>query len=163
MVGRIEVALSLAAASVLAACGGTLDTGELEQQTKQAIVDDIGVAVESVDCPDDVEAKAGARFECVATGTDGSTAAVNVVQTDDEGNVKISAKLVNIPSVEAELARQIGGDSTVDCPDTLVIARRDTSFVCEATDKDTTGKIRVTFQNDEGRFSAEVVSTEGGS
>jgi hypothetical protein len=118
----------------------------------------------SVDCPGDVEAKAGATFTCTARAADGSTAAVHVVQTDDDGNVRISAELVNIPSLEKKLANQIGGNATVDCPDSLIVARKGRQFVCDAKDEEgTTGKLRVTFENDQGRFSAEVISTEGGS
>lgn len=157
-------ALGLAGVLGLTACGGTLDTGELEDQTSQAIADDIGVQVDSVDCPDDIEAKAGSRFTCTATAADGTTASVEVVQTDDEGNVQISAELVNIPSIESELVQQIGGAATVDCPDSLIVASKGTTFTCDATDEDgTTGKIEVTFQNDQGRFTADVISAEGGS
>lgn len=155
-------AVGLAGLLLLAACGGTLDTGELEKQAQKAIAEDIGVRVASVDCPDDVEAKEGATFTCTATGADGSTATVRVVQTDDEGNVRISAQLVNIPSVEDELAKQVGGKAKVDCPDSLIVARKGESFTCDATDEEgKTGQIRVTFENDQGRFTAEVVGKAG--
>lgn len=158
------VVAGLAGLLVLAACSGTLDTDKLEQQAKTAIARDVGVPVVSVACPKGVEAKEGATFTCEATAADGSKATVRVVQTDGEGNVRISAQLVNIPSIEDELAKQISGDAKVDCPDSLIVARKGESFTCDAADGDgKTGRIRVTFENDQGRFTAEVVEAKGGS
>jgi len=77
------------AALALSACGGkTLNTDKLEPKIKQGIEQQAGVKVKSVDCPNDVEIKAGGRFNCIATTTAGDRAAVRVVQQDDKGNVR---------------------------------------------------------------------------
>jgi hypothetical protein len=76
-------ALVLAAA----ACAKTLDTTELEGSLKDQLETQLDVTGLSVECPDDIEAEAGATFVCTATGTDGSTATIEVTQSDDEGNL----------------------------------------------------------------------------
>jgi Domain of unknown function (DUF4333) len=77
------LALVLAAA----ACSKTLDTTELEGSLKDQLETQLEVSGLTVECPDDIEAKAGDTFRCTATGTDGSAATVEVTQTDDQGNL----------------------------------------------------------------------------
>jgi hypothetical protein len=74
---------------VLAAvgCSKTLDTTELEGSLKDQLETQLDVTGLSVDCPDDIEAKAGDSFRCTATGTDGTQATIEVTQTDDQGNL----------------------------------------------------------------------------
>lgn len=71
-----------------AACSSTLDTQGLEEQIVALLEERGGPEVTEVTCPDDVEAEAGATFECTATG-DGVEWVVQVTQTDDQGNVEI--------------------------------------------------------------------------
>lgn len=86
--------LSAAVVAVTAACevsfdfGGGLDTGAIETDISGGIERQTGIAVRSVDCPDDVDVEAGDKFTCTVTAEDGSTAAVDVTQEDDEGNVR---------------------------------------------------------------------------
>ncbi len=70
-----------------AACSKTLDSTELEGTLKDQLETQLEVTGLTVECPDDIEAKAGDTFECTASGSDGSTATVSVTQTDDEGNL----------------------------------------------------------------------------
>ena len=53
----------------------------------QGIQEQTGATGVTVDCPDDIEAKAGDEFECQATSDDGTNATVKVTQNDDQGNV----------------------------------------------------------------------------
>lgn len=71
-----------------AACTSTLDTEGLEEQIAALLDERGGPEVTEVTCPDDIEAEAGATFECAATG-DGVEWVVRVTQTDDQGNVEI--------------------------------------------------------------------------
>lgn len=64
----------------------TLDIDKLEREVAKGIKDQLNIDA-TVTCPDDVKAKAGDVFECEATSSDGSSAAVTVTQKDDEGNV----------------------------------------------------------------------------
>ena len=77
--------LALALAAV--ACSKTLDMTELEGSLKDQLETQLDVTGLTVDCPDDVEAKAGDTFRCTATGTDGSEVTIEVTQTDDQGNL----------------------------------------------------------------------------
>ncbi len=73
---------------VLTACDRRLDIGEVESQLERGVAERIdGLDVE-VDCPDEIEAKQGENFECIATADDGSRARIRVVQQDDDGNVR---------------------------------------------------------------------------
>jgi len=151
-------ALAVLVTLVLTGCG-KLDTGKLEGVVKDEIAKDVGVTVQSVDCPSDVEAKKGASFQCTATGEDGTTAAIDVVQQDDKGNVGITAPLVNVPQVEQALGGEIGGGAKLDCPD-LVLIEKGASFTCQA--KDSSGaqaNVVVTFEDDQGNVTYEVNPT----
>jgi len=86
---RLRGVLALACVAILAgsACSKTLDMPDLEAQIKDGIEEQVDVSISAVDCPDEVEAETGATFECKAEVSDGSSATVEVTQTDDEGNV----------------------------------------------------------------------------
>jgi len=75
--------LALAAA----ACMKTLDTDGLEGDLKSQIEDQTDSTITSVDCPPDIEAKAGETFECTAEEGSGATFTIRVTQRDDAGNV----------------------------------------------------------------------------
>lgn len=64
--------------------GGTVDGGGLEDELKPRIEEQLGVAVKSVDCPDNVQARDGGRFQCRFTTLAGETDVVPVVQRDGE-------------------------------------------------------------------------------
>lgn len=97
-------------AVVLAAAGcgeDQIDTAKAEDEIARAIASQTGLAVESVECPDDVEAERGGTFECTATGANGGEAKVQVSQTDDEGNIRFQA-----PDLRALGAPTPGGTPT---------------------------------------------------
>jgi hypothetical protein len=75
--------LALAAA----ACTKTLDTDGLEGDLKSQIEDQTDSTITSVDCPPDIEAKAGGTFECTAEEGSGATFTIRVTQRDDAGRV----------------------------------------------------------------------------
>ena len=61
------------AAVVLAACGTTeIDIEKAKTLITDAVTDQIGAEVDTVECPAEVEAKAGGTFECTVTATDGT-------------------------------------------------------------------------------------------
>ena len=81
-------------AGLLLLCAGTagcgeakLDTGKAESAIRAGITRQTGVKIESVRCPDDVEARRGETFRCTARASNGQRAAVEVTQRDDEGSV----------------------------------------------------------------------------
>ena len=72
----------------LAACGEPkLDTEKAESAIRSGITRQTGVKIDSVRCPDDVEARRGETFRCVALASNGQRARVEVRQRDDEGSV----------------------------------------------------------------------------
>jgi hypothetical protein len=81
----------LAALAVLAiaaaACTKTLDTNGLEVELKNQLEQQTQTTITSVDCPADVEVKAGGSFECTAEEESGTTFTLTVTQRDDKGNV----------------------------------------------------------------------------
>ena len=82
------VACASLAASVLAGCGEKkLDTAKAESAIRADIARQTGLGIESVRCPDEVEAKRGGRFRCVATARSGDRGSVRVTQRDDHGTV----------------------------------------------------------------------------
>lgn len=70
-----------------AACSKTLDTEGLESELKSQIETQTDSTISSVDCPADVEAKAGEVFRCTAEEGSGATFTIEVTQRDDAGNV----------------------------------------------------------------------------
>jgi hypothetical protein len=70
------------------ACGkAKLDTSRLETQIKKTLTDRTRIAISSVDCPGEVEAKRGHSFRCTATTTRGERVILNVTQNDGKGAV----------------------------------------------------------------------------
>ena len=72
---------------LLGGCTQVLDTGKIEEEIESGIEEQTNTTVESVDCPEDRALEEGDTFECTATAPDGSSATVEVTQTDDEGNI----------------------------------------------------------------------------
>ena len=83
------LATGLALAAVgLAACGDAkLDTDRAESAIRSGITRQTGVKIDTVRCPEDVEAQRGETFRCVARASNGQRARVEVRQRDDEGSV----------------------------------------------------------------------------
>jgi hypothetical protein len=91
----LAIVLVLAAFG-LAACGESkLDTDRAEAAIRSGITRQTGLKIDTVRCPDDVKARKGETFRCVATASNGQRARVEVTQRDDEGSV--SWRLVRRP------------------------------------------------------------------
>jgi hypothetical protein len=82
------VALAAVAAMAMAVAGCGEDT--LKQESAVDLVNKAlnqqGVEAESVECPDDVEAKAGETFDCTVTLPDGKTATFTIEIEKVEGD-----------------------------------------------------------------------------
>ena len=71
-----------------AGCGkAELDVERAEAALKSRITRQTGVEIDTVRCPQDVEAQRGDTFRCVAVASNGQRARVEVTQRDDAGNV----------------------------------------------------------------------------
>jgi hypothetical protein len=85
---RLPLALCLALATAVGACGESkLDTERAEAAIRAGITRQTGVKIDSVRCPDEVEARQGDTFRCLAKASNGQRARVEVTQRDDEGSV----------------------------------------------------------------------------
>ena len=89
---RSPLALAAVLAVALPACGTTtLDSAKVERVIKEGIEKQTGPNTVEVECPKDIEAKAGGKFTCTARAQ-GSEAPVEVIQRDDKGNIRWSIK-----------------------------------------------------------------------
>lgn len=79
--------VAVGAALVLAACGNTIDSEDLEGKLATELSADAGVDPDgvSVSCPDDEEADEGNEFECALTAPEGDELTVEVRITDEDG------------------------------------------------------------------------------
>jgi hypothetical protein len=79
-------------AAVLAVAGCSvkkeIDTQRAESEIKRELAAQTGAPLSQVRCPDQVEAKKGAVFRCVAIASDRSRIPVRVTQIDGEGGVR---------------------------------------------------------------------------
>jgi Domain of unknown function (DUF4333) len=88
MASRTARLLAVAMLAVaVAACTKSLDTDGLESKLKTQIEAQTDSTITGVECPDDIKVESGATFECTATEESGATFTIEVVQTDDAGNV----------------------------------------------------------------------------
>jgi hypothetical protein len=84
----LATGLALVVVVGLAACGeAKLDTDRAEAAIRSGITRQTGVKIDAVRCPDEVEARKGETFRCVASASNGQRARVEVTQRDDEGSV----------------------------------------------------------------------------
>lgn len=149
-----------AAALALTACGSTsLDLDKAEALIADAVVEQVGADVDSVTCPEDVEADPGGTFECEVTAADGTRGQALVTQKDDEGNVSISAPFVHTANLEDRIAddlrRQVGGQVELECP-MIVVGEKDATFECEASGDGDTATVLVTQKDDQGNVRYEI-------
>lgn len=155
--------------ALLAGCGTTMiDSGKAEDSIKKLVVDQAGVKVRSVDCPEGKEAKAGDTFTCAVTASDGTKGDALVTEKDDEGNVHVSAPFIHPREVEQSIAagitKQTGGKATdVACPE-IIVAKTAGTFTCRARQGKNAASVEVIQKDTEGNVRYRVVgSGSGGS
>jgi len=72
----------------LAACGSSdsVSEGDVEDNVKEALAQEIGQEPESVECDDDLKAEVGASIRCVLTAEDGTRIGLTVTTKSVDGN-----------------------------------------------------------------------------
>ncbi len=154
---RSLAALAAAAASFAAVgCGETvIDSGKVEKSIGRTVIDQAGVRVKSVSCPENPKAKKGATFTCTVVGKDGTKGEAVVTQRDDEGNVRTSAPFLHTREAEASIAEQIKKQTkvtvTVTCPE-IVVPKVGAKFPCKASDGKLTRDVESTMTDAQGNF-----------
>jgi len=89
--GRHAAVLALVAGGLfVAGCGETvIDDVKTEDAIEQNVESSLGLKVSSVDCPADVEVKAGATFECTVTMKDGEEQTASLKVVNDDADVEL--------------------------------------------------------------------------
>ncbi|MGI8595025.1 MAG: DUF4333 domain-containing protein [Solirubrobacteraceae bacterium] len=185
MISRTSTLLALLAlAALVAGCGTkTLKKGEIEGFVSKTAKDQ-GVAVESVDCPGDVEAKKGESFKCTVKARGGKEAEINLQQASDDGKVRVqsgqfaallgedggspgtpSGAKLDVDKVEQAITENVSSESqgrltasSVDCPAEVPI-EAGAAFTCKVTSKEgKTTEYTVTQSDDKGnvRFRGDL-------
>jgi hypothetical protein len=157
-----SIALLLAVPAVLlAACGETeIDDAKAERFISDALEEQIDAHVQSVECPDGLKAKTGAKFECTATGDDGSEGTIKVTETDDTGKVSVDAQFLPMRNLEEQIAsgleEQLGQKAELDCPE-FVIPEKGGTFDCDVTIGQETRTVRVVQKDDQANVKYELL------
>ena len=135
---RVAVVASVAAVLSASCAAEQLDPGRVEQ----AIADEVPEAgFTEVQCPQVIEAAAGASFECVAAGPGGVYVIVEVSQQDDAGSVsfRFGRGLVRTEDVadllDADVEATLDAEVELDCPAVVVLADETGSFTCTGVDE----------------------------
>jgi Domain of unknown function (DUF4333) len=157
------------AMSAAAGCGDdTLDSGKVEDYLRDNARTPL--AIDRIDCPDDVEATEGDTFECKVTLKTGAEEVTRIRQEDDDGTIRVVAnQQTKLPpdtsairiipeNVEAYIranARQPRRILSVDCPGGVKL-REGATFECvvryldesvervEITQVDELGNVKIT-------------------
>lgn len=112
-------------AGLLAACAPTtVDVEEVERSVRDSIDGPGSVKVDTVDCPEDQEAKVGKTFTCTFDLTDGTSGEITVSVADEEGTGRWDvtrpasgqAEQVVLTGFAEEIGRK---PASVECPDRL--------------------------------------------
>jgi major membrane immunogen (membrane-anchored lipoprotein) len=164
---RLPIRAAVVAVAAILALSGCkkLDLRKLESAVKTEAEAQTGIKVASVKCPESREIKKGDTFECTLTAEDGSAVAVNVEQTDGDGNVRwVVADTLDLRKLEtvvaADFAEKTGvAPASVTCPMLRPIAEGDT-FECKATADDGSYAVLTILQtDDQGNFHWSVKET----
>ena len=158
----MRAASILAVALFLAGCGTTvIDADKGEAFITKTVEEQTGARVESVACPDDLEAEKGATFKCTVTGEDGTTGEVSVDQEDDKGSVTIEAAPPFLrvrdleDSIKSAISDQAGFDATVVCPE-ITEFKAGGTFECDSEAEGTSRKVLVTQKDGKGNVRFEL-------
>lgn len=142
----------------LTACGpGKLDMEKVKSSIQSGVASQLGLKVDSVTCPTEVEAKSGGNFSCTVKTTDlTEDLTVDVTQKDDKGNVEWKSKyeVASSEKVEDEVSTSLATENNVaadiTCP-TKVLKKKGYKFECKAVDSSgDTATVKVEVTSDDG-------------
>ena len=152
-----------AALIALGACGITLDIAGVEKSIQDGVVQQLGLAMTSVTCPQESRAaKAGDTFECTGKPEIGGSLRVQVTQKDDKGNIEWkvlkSIGLFDMKEAEAAVAKgisdQLGAEVEVSCGERWQVGEVGDTFECAGEDADgPIPPVTITVKDAEGNIS----------
>jgi hypothetical protein len=133
-----------------------------EAALKSLYTDQVGLAIESITCPQDANFKAGSIFECQAIAQDVKFGIeIKVENNQGRFDSKVKGKLLNLSKVEELLQKAFKDkaklDVIADCGGKRRVSKVGDIFTCKVTDKQ--GKIRnaqVTVKDEKGNFNVKI-------
>jgi hypothetical protein len=118
----------------------------------------------TVTCPPTAPDTVGEAFTCTATDTLGTQSTVDVKVTDAalvriEWKAQLPFEKMEVlgDNLEKALEQKVGKKVDVKCPPKNVFIKLGTSFTCEASDGTQARKVKMTFADDKGGCSFEVL------
>jgi hypothetical protein len=152
-------------AGFVAGCGDdSVDIPAIEGTIKSELKAG-GTSPSSVKCPDEVTYERGKAFKCDVTMTNGATGEVQVtLNTKDDFLFKLVPGSVQVPGatvekeIEDQLASQGIPDTTVNCPDNIIV-KLNTSVTCDVAGAKGAGKVTFSWSDDSGTVDESSVQT----
>jgi hypothetical protein len=123
----VHAAAALGAVAVLAAgCFQMklmIDSERVEQEITKMLAKNGFTA--TVTCPKDPAIEEGAVFTCDATGSDGTTAVIRVLQKDNKGTVsfELEGALVDTREIGESVKTEVGDAAIIECPRRWVVLK----------------------------------------
>ena len=122
----------------LVGCTKPLDHLKIENSIRDSVIQQGGVSLKTVSCPNDVQPTANQPFTCLGTLDTGGTFAINVQQKDNQGTVQWDIPsvrgLVNLAKLETllqeTLTSEIRTALRVECGDSYRAVRPGETFDC---------------------------------
>ena len=134
----------------LAACN-KVDSKQLEKTITEKMVA-AGIEQSTVSCPDNVEAKKGAKFVC-QVGIEGKTYGFGVEVTGVEGSrLDLNTNFVDgvafprkklLDRLVTAVKEKIGAEPTIDCGTEPLLFAKDNKIYCAISQGENKGKLRV--------------------
>jgi len=138
-------------------CAKSLDRNKLTAAIRDQAH---GITVSSVQCPPELSAQAGQRFQCIVTTDNGVDIIVDVEQTDDQGSVQLEfgkgyLRTENIvKDLEADIAFNREAEVTLICPEAVALPANTGTITCEGKDQGG-DRFRVTIEVHDGKASLD--------
>lgn len=133
-----------------------------EATLKSLYTEKIGVPIDSVNCPDKANFKAGGTFECQATAQ-GTKFGIQVKVRNNEGGFEsnVQGRLLNLSKLEELLKTSFKEkakvDVTADCGGKIRVAKVGDSFTCEVkNNKGETRKATITVKDEQGNINVKI-------
>ncbi|WP_206754355.1 DUF4333 domain-containing protein [Leptolyngbya sp. FACHB-321] len=122
----------------LVGCTKPLDHLQIENNIRDSVIQQGGVSLKTVSCPNDVQPAANQAFTCLGTLDTGGTFAIKVQQKDSQGTVQWDIPsvrgLVNVAKLETllqeTLTSEIRTALRVECGDSYRAVRPGETFDC---------------------------------
>jgi len=165
MVGlRLSAAVVVLALAAVA-CGrpdSGFDMRSLESSIPAAVVPDDPAAVTNVSCPE-LSTSEATTIICSARIAENPVEVTAAISADGIVKVSIGSVLLDVAGVASEAARRLSDDlgveSTVDCPGSVVVSVAGDTFGCVATDPGgVTHDLVITIVDDSGNWSIALLS-----